>query len=414
MIRKNRVVITGLGALAANGIGVDAFWRSLLAGSSGIGPVTFFDATALPCRIAGEIKSFDPFDYIPSDLKPSRMARFAQLALVASQMALKDAVLSVRDMQGKGPLPIVMGVSTSSMEMFEEQYQRMLDKGPRHVNVHAAPSFYPQAAAVTMAAYLGLETRLMTLSTGCPAGLDAIAAAAALIREGKAELALAGGVDTPITLLTMACFCAARMVSRRNDEPAKASRPFDRDRDGGLLAEGVGIVVLENLNHALARGATIYAEVTGYGSQTDQAGTSPGSAFPGAISQAVANASHYPQDIDFVCAHGSSDVELDRAETAALKSVMGSKAYGIPVTSIKGATGNPLAAAGPLQVITAALGIRHGKVPPTANYEAQDPSCDLDYVSGKARSGSFGCVLVNNHGFGGANSSLLMERVAVE
>mgnify|MGYP003603554933 CR=1 FL=1 len=411
MLQRNRVVVSGFGILAANGIGPEAFWKSLVEGESGIAPVTFFDASNLTTRIAGEVKNFDPAAYLPEDIKPIRLARFTQFALTALQMAFKESRLDRETLTRAAPIPVIIGVSTSSVEVIEKQYERLQSKGPRHVSAFTAMSGFPQAAANAIAAALGVETQLLTVSSGCPAGMDAIAAAAQWIRSGKADIAVAGGTDTPITPLTMASFCASRSMSTRNDEPARASRPFDRDRDGGVMAEGCGVVILENMDHAIARGLAPHAEITGYGTQADPPGTEPGTGLTTSMTMALANASHRPEEVDYVCAHGPSDVQLDRQETASIKKVLGERAYSIPVSSIKGVTGNPLAASGPMQLIASLLCLREKRVPPTANYTYRDDACDLDYVPGKARSGQFSCILINNHGIGGTNSSMVLEEV---
>lgn len=411
MLQRNRVAVSGFGILAANGIGPDAFWKTLMEGESGIGPVTFFDASNLSTRIAGEVKDFDPTAYLSADLKPTRLARFTQFALTALQMAIKEAQLDQDTLKRAAPIPVIVGVSTSSVEVIEKQHERLQSKGPRHVSAFTAISGFPQAAANAISAAIGVDTHLLTLSSGCPAGMDAIATAAQWIRSGKAEIAIAGGTDTPITPLTMASFCASRSMSTRNEEPSRASRPFDRDRDGGVMAEGCGIVILENMDHAVARGLTPYAEITGYGTQADPPGTEPGTGLAMSMTMALANASHRPEEIDYISAHGPSDVQLDRQETASIKQVLGERAYSVPVSSIKGVTGNPLSAAGPMQIIASILSLRERRVPPTANYTYRDDACDLDYVPGKARSGHFSCILINNHGIGGTNSSMILERV---
>ncbi|MBN1268494.1 MAG: beta-ketoacyl-[acyl-carrier-protein] synthase family protein [Kiritimatiellae bacterium] len=408
---RNRVAVTGLGVLAANGNGVEAFWRSLVKGQSGIGPITFFDASALPCRIAGEVKNFRPEDYFDGEFKPRRLARFTQLVLAATRMAFDDARLDRNDLLLAAPIPIVLGVSTSAVDVIENQWSRMQKRGARAVSAITAPTGFPQAAVNAISRFLAVPTQLLTLSTACPAGLDAIATAAERIRTGRAEIAVAGGTDTPITPLTIASFAASRSMSTRNDEPARASRPFDRDRDGGVMAEGAGVVFLENLEHALARGARVYAEITGTGSQSDAPGAEPGSGLADSMHLALANAACRPDQVDYVCAHGPSDRVIDRMETESIKKALGAHARKIAVSSIKGVTGNPLSAAGPLQIVAAALSVQTGTIPPTANYEHPDPQCDLDYVPGKARRANLECVVINSHGIGGTNSSLVLQKV---
>jgi 3-oxoacyl-[acyl-carrier-protein] synthase II len=410
MAGMNRVVVTGLGAIAANGIGAEAFWETLLAGRSGVGPITLFDASGLKTRIAGEVKGFDAREHIDEAHRPKRMGRFTQLSVAAAAMALRDARLTSRDMKRAGRVAVVIGVSTSDTDVIEKQVLRISEKGHASASPFTAITSLPQAAAGAIGAMLPTETEILTVSTGCPAGLDAIAWAASGIRAGRTDLAVVGGADAPITMLTMATFCASDSMSTRNDDPEHASRPFDLHRDGGLMAEGAGIVVLENLECALARGAPVYLEINGYGVNGDADLTAPASGLSRAMQQAVANSGCRLTDIDYICAHGPSDPLLDQVETEAIKEVFEDRAYQVPVSSIKAVTGNPLAAAGPLQVVTCALALRDGAVPPTANYETPDPECDLDYVAGTPRMITFRHALINNHGYGGSNSSLVVGK----
>jgi len=408
VIGKNRVVITGIGVLAANGIGKDAFWKSLLAGESGIGPITLFDATDLPSSLVGEVTGFDPENFIDKAFKPRRMARFTQLALAATKMAIDDA--GAQATVKKSIIPVSMGVSTSATEVIESQVLRINEKGIRYASPLTAITSLPQAAAGIIAPTLGIETQAITLSTGCPAGLDAIAHACEYIRSGKSEIALAGGSDAPISKLTLATFNAANMVPSSHRDPTKASRPFDLNRDGGVIAEGACILVLESLEHALERRATPYLEITGYGYSGDHPKKPSGSGLEASMKSAVDNAGLMPEQIDYISAHGPSDVHLDYIETQSIKQVFNGHSYAIPVSSIKGATGNPLAAAGPMQITACALAVKEGVVPPTVNYESPDPSCDLDYVP-TPRMANITKAMVNNHGFGGSNSSLVVERI---
>ncbi|MCF7848143.1 MAG: beta-ketoacyl-[acyl-carrier-protein] synthase family protein [Kiritimatiellales bacterium] len=409
MIKSNRVVITGLGILAANGIGKEAFWKTLLAGESGIGPITLFDASKLGCRIAGEVSDFNPRDYIDAKYKPQRMARFTQLTLAATRMALDDAAVH-KDLNGS-IVPVIFGVSTSAAEVIETQVLRINKRGADSCSPNAAISSLPQAAAGAITNLLGINTQAMTVSTGCPAGLDAIALAADRIRTGKADVAITGGADAPITELTVATFNMARMISKNNAVPHKASRPFDLLRDGGVIAEGAGVIILENLEHARARGATIYVEISGFGCGGDPPGGTPGEGLATSMQTALANAGKRAEDIDHISAHGPSDEDLDFIETKMIKKVFGNRAYAIPVNSIKGATGNPLAAAGAQQLIACALSMTRNVIPPTTNYENPDPLCDLDYIPRTPRKMVCNSAMINNHGFGGSNSSLIVERV---
>ncbi|MFH0952999.1 MAG: beta-ketoacyl-[acyl-carrier-protein] synthase family protein [Verrucomicrobiota bacterium] len=405
------MVVTGFGVLAANGIGSIVFWKTLLAGKSGIGPITLFDATTFPIRIAGEVKDFDLTRLVSGIAKPKRLGRHTQLALAAFQQALQHAQLSREILAAHAPVPIVVGVSTSAIEVIERGKDQMTAHGPSKVSSYIVSACQPHAVATALAEIVGVPAQVETTSTACPAGLNAINIAYQLVKSGKTELAIAGGADAPITPLTVASFGATGMVPDWNDSPQKASRPFDRDRRGGILAEGAAFVVLENLEYALARGMNPYLEILGYGNSTDAPGTEPCSGLDASMAMALANSARSAGDVDCVFAHGPSDPVIDRMETEAIKKVLGPRAYDIPVTSIKGVTGNPLAAAGPLQLISAALAVRDGLVPPTANYEHRDPACDLDFVPGRARSTEINTALMNVHGLGGVNGSMVAQRV---
>ena len=412
MNKRNRVVITGIGILAPNGIGLEAFWESLLAGRSGIGPITLFDANGYKSRIAGEIKNFNPEDYIEPELRPERMARHTQLAYAAAMMALKDAGLDPKNLELPSPTPVVIGVSTSAIDVIESVYFAMRDKGPNRAPTTSAAASIPQAAANVIADRIGISANAATVSSACPSGVDALADAAAMIRSGEAEIAIAGGADAPITPLTMASFIASGLSSSRNDEPERASRPFDLDRDSGVISEGACVMVLENLERAEARGARLYIEISGYGKQRDLDPQKPACGLENSMKIALANAHRTTDDVDYICAYGPGHPVLDVAEVEVIKKVFQRRAYEVPVSSIKGVTGNPLAAGGPFQVASCALVIRDQIIVPTANYETADPACDLDFVPKRARKANVNCALVNVRGLGGNASSLVVDRIA--
>lgn len=412
MIKRNRVVITGMGIIAPNGIGLEAFWESLLAGRSGIGPITLFDATAFKSRIAGEVKGFDSSDYIEPELKPKRWARHTQFAYAATMMALADAGLNLDNLQLPSPTPVVIGVSTSALDVIEKVFHQVNGPGPDRVNPTSLGASKPQAAANIIADRLGACANAATVSSACPSGLDAIAIGAGLIRLGEAEIAIVGGADAPITPLAMASFIATGLSSSRNDEPERASRPFDRDRDTGVISEGAGIFVLENLERAEARGARIYAEIRGYGTQRDLDPEKPATGLEHSMKLSLANAAVSPADVDYISAYGPGHPLLDAVEVEFIKRVFGARAYDVPVTSIKGVTGNPLAAGGPFQVAASVLSLRDQVIPPTANYESPDPRCDLDFVPGRARKTRLDTALINVRGLGGSASSLVLSRVS--
>ena len=409
MKTRNRVVITGMGVVAPNGIGLKAFWESLLAGKSGIGPITLFDASELKSRIAGEVKGFDPFDYIEPELRPKRWARHTQFAYAAAVMALEDAGLEIAPDTLPGPTPVVVGVSTSALDVIERVFSDSARRGLDNVSPMALSASKPQAAANTIADRIGAVAHAATVSSACPSGLDAVILAANLIRSGDAELAIAGGADAPITKHGFASFIATGLSSCRNDQPQKASRPFDSDKDTGVISEGAGIFVLENLERALARGARIYLEITGYAAQRDRDLDQPASGLRDSMNMALANAGRSTDDVDHISAYGPGHPLLDAAEVRYIKEVFGERAYNIPVSSIKGVTGNPFAAAGPFQIAACALSLRDQVVAPTANLDNPDPNCDLDLVPRRARKARLQRILMNVRGLGGSASSMLVE-----
>lgn len=401
MTRANRVVITAIGVLASNGIGTDEFWASILEKRSGIAPITRFDADDLPCRIAGEVKNFDPTRYISPEMKPDRrLGRASQLGLAAAALAAEETRRGTDPFKDAGEVPVIMGVSSSSLELREQRAASWI-----------AVQSIPHIIGSGIASSLGLNARLLTVSTGCASGLDAVTLAAEEIRRGRAEVAIAGAADSVMSRYVFECFCKSRKLSTRNDEPQKASRPFDRERDGGVAAEGAGVIVMENLQYALARGASPYAEIMCYGSSADRPGAEEGTGMERAMRMALANSSLRPEQIDHISAHGPSDPHMDAIETTMIKNVFGATAYRIPVTSIKGITGNPMGVGCMHQIIATALSIRDQVVAPTTNCESPDSECDLDYVPDKPRHMELNKVLVNTHGFGRGNSSLIMSHV---
>ena len=396
---NNRVVITGVGVFAASGNSREGFWTSLLEGKSGVGPVTLFDCSDFQCRIAGEVKDFDSHDYIDSTLKPKRrMSRAAQLAVAAARDAIGDSGMTVADLRARESTPVIMGVSTNAMDV--------LDRNPRPWTAVAA---IPHAVTSAISFGLGFQAQLSTVSNGCASGLDALCQGTSAIREGRSDLVLAGSSDAALAPYTFKAFEASRKMSLRNDAPERACRPFDRDRDGGVAAEGSAILVLERLEHALARGATVLAEIISFGSSADVPESREGSGLERAMRLSMANAGCGPQEIDCINAHAPSDTHMDRIEVELVKKVFDDRAYRIPVTSVKGNTGNPMAVGGVLQVISTALSLHHQTVPPTANLEIPDPKCDLDHVPGQPRHLHLKRALVNTHGFGRGNTCMILD-----
>lgn len=411
MNKRNRVVVTGIGVLAPNGIGLQAFWKSLLAGQSGIGPITLFDPNGLESRIAGEVKGFCASDYIEPELKPQRMARHTQFAYAATLMALWDAGLSFKDLPSEGSIPVVIGVSTSALDIIENVFRDSKARGLGGVAPTSLAASKPQAAANIIADRIGVCANATTVSSACPSGLDAVATAAAMVRSGEADLAIAGGADAPITQHGFASFIAAGLCSTRNDEPERASRPFDLLRDSGVISEGAGIFVLENLERAQSRGARIYLEISGYATQRDLHHDDPASGLVNSMELALGNAGYGVGDVDYISAYGPGHPVLDAAEIRFIKQVFGKRANLVPVSSIKGVTGNPLAAGGPLQIAACAMSFRDQRIAPTANCDIPDPACDLDVVPNKSRRAKLDCILMNVRGLGGSASSLVVNRV---
>ncbi len=400
-----------MGVLAPNGTGLKAFWDSLLGARSGIGPITLFDPAGYKSRIAGEVKGFEPTDYIDAELKPKRLARHTQLAYAATMMALKDAGMDLANLELPSPTPVVIGVSTSAIDVIESVYRAVQQDTPNRAPTTSAAASIPQAAANFIADRLGACANASTVSSACPSGLDAIADAAAIIRSGEADIAIAGGADAPITPLTMASFIASGLSSTRNSEPETASRPFDLTRDSGVISEGAGVLVLENAERAEARGARSYVELGGYGKQRDMDPAAPASGLEHSMRTALANSGSSVDDVDYISAYGPGHPVLDAAEVRIIKRVFGQRAYTLPVSSIKGVTGNALGAGGPFQVIASALAIRDQILPPTANYNVHDPECDLDVVPNRARKARIGTALVNVRGIGGSASTLIVHRL---
>jgi 3-oxoacyl-[acyl-carrier-protein] synthase II len=409
---RSRVVITGIGVVAPNGVGLEPFWKSVLAARSGIGPITLFDASGFSSRIAGEVKNFDPLQHIEPELKPKRMARHTQLAYAATMMALRDAGLDPNRLQLPSPVPVIIGVSMNSMDVLERALEALREDKHSRVSPTTCATSLPQAPANVIADRIGACADATTISSACPSGLDAVADAAAMIRQGEAEFAIAGGTDAPITPITVASFTAAKMNSCRNDEPEKASRPFDLNRDSGVISEGAAVFILENLESAEARGAEAYLEIIGYSKQRDLDPNVNGSGLEHSMRMALANAERTIDDVDYISAYGTGHPVLDVVEVATIKRVFRERSYSIPVSSIKGVTGNPLAAGGPFQLTACAMAMREQTIPPTANYDTPDSNCDLDFVPNRFRKAKLNCAIINVRGLGGSASTMVVNRIS--
>lgn len=405
---ERRVVITGVGAVSAAGVGMPALWQALLEGRSGIGPITLFDPSGGPSRIAGEVKNFDPVKLIDARLKPKRLARQAQFALVAAAEAAEDAGLDNKALRAR-QCGVVLG---SAMSNAQEMAAYM-----REVENDSASTFRPSVLPVismhnqvtVMIEQFELENSpSFNVSNACMSGINALVIGREMIRSGKTDTMICGGTDAPLERAPASSLMGAGICSYRNDEPEKASRPFDRERDNGVLAEGAAVLILENLDAALDRGASIYAEVLGDHTFNDPPGSGPGTGWVNTMRTAMQNARCDPALVDYVSAWGCGDPRLDQAETSAIKEVFGERAYELAVSSIKAVIGNPLGAAGALQMAVGAMSIRHGMLPPTANYEHADLDCDLDYIQGAPRRARPRRMLLNMHGMGGGNTCVVL------
>ncbi len=408
---KRRVVVTGMGAVTPLGLGVDAFWEGLVQGRSGVGPITQFDASAFSTRIAAEVKDFDPTDFM--DKKDARrMDRFAQFAVAGARMALEDAGISDNvDWERVG---VLIGSGIGGIHTFEEQCRNLFEKGPDRVSPFFVPMMIPDMAAGQVSILLGAKGHNACTVTACASGSHSIGDAFKVIQRGQADVMITGGTEAAVSALSMAGFCAARTLSTRNDEPERASRPFDKDRDGFVLGEGAGILILEELEHAKARGAKIYAEIIGYASTGDAyhitAPAPEGDGARRAMLAALEDAGVEPGDVDYINAHGTSTEYNDKFETMAIKAVFKEAAYRIPVSSTKSMTGHLLGAAGGVEAIATCKALAEQVIPPTINYETPDPECDLDYVPNQARPAQLEIAISNSFGFGGHNAVLVFRR----
>ncbi len=408
---KRRVVVTGLGAISPLGIGVEETWRKAVSGDSGIGPITKFDASNLPVRIAGEVKGFSPEEFMDRKLA-SRVDVFIQYAIAATRMALADAGLPEADL---GPRAgVIIGVGMGGMGVVEQYTLVLRERGWRRVTPFFIPMVIPNMAAGQVAILFGATGPNTAVCTACAAGNHAIGEAFRLIREGLADLMICGGTESLITPLSVSGFAVMKALSTRNDEPEKASRPFDAKRDGFVMAEGCGILVLESLEHARARGARIYAELAGYGLTADAHHmTAPHPEGEGAarcMEMALEDAGIPPEEVDYINAHGTSTPLNDAAETRAIKRVFGNHAYKLAVSSTKSMTGHLLGGAGGLEAVLTVKTVYEDLIPPTINYEEPDPECDLDYVPNEARRARVRVAISNAFGFGGTNAVLVFKK----
>lgn len=407
-----RVVATGLGVVAPNGIGIETFWENLVNGVSGIDRITRFDAGRHDTKIAAEVKGFDPLLYMEKK-EVKKMDRFIQYALAGAIMAVDDAQLTVKD-DKRSRIGVLIGTGMGGIPALEETHKILLEKGPDRISPFFIPSIITNLASGHIAIRFGLRGPNSCVSTACASGNHAIGESFELIRRGMADVMFAGGTEAVISPLTIGGFGAMKALSTRNDAPQCASRPFDKGRDGFVMGEGAGVLILEDLDHALHRGAKIYAELKGYGMSADAYHmTAPEPEGAGAMASmilALEAAGLQSEQVDYINAHGTSTQAGDASETRAIKKVFGDHAYRLAVSSIKSMTGHLLGAAGGVESVATVLTLHHGVIPPTINYDEPDPECDLDYVPNKARQTKVRVALNNSFGFGGTNATLVFKR----
>ena len=411
---KKRVVVTGLGAITPIGNTLEDYWQGLLKGVNGIGAITRFDASNQACRFGGEVKGFDPLQYLDRK-EAKRMDRFSQFAVCASQQALADAKLIINDLNAD-EIGVLIGTGIGGLKVLEDQQTIFLDKGPSRCSPFMIPMMIANMASGLTAINLGAKGPNNCTVTACAAGSNAIGDAFRLIQDGYAKAMICGGTEAAITPLGFAGFASAKALSFRNDDPTHASRPFDKDRDGFVMGEGSGILFLEELDSALARGARIYAEIVGYAMTCDAyhitAPVPDGRGATRAISLALKDAGLSPKAVSYINAHGTSTPANDVTETRAIKKALGSHAYDLVVSSTKSMTGHLLGGSGGIEAVATVMAIAEDKVPPTINLENPDPECDLDYVPQVSRALPVNVALSNSFGFGGHNVTLAFKKYA--
>jgi 3-oxoacyl-[acyl-carrier-protein] synthase II len=411
-VEGRRVVVTGVGVIAPNGIGTDNFWDSLIHGRSGVRRITHFDASSYSSKMAGEVHGFDPLNYMDSK-SARRMDRFAQFAAACTKMAMDDANLGASD-RNSDRTGIALGSALGGIPSAEEQHSIFIEKGLKRVDPLLAIKIFPGGALGQVSVEFGIRGHSNTISSACAAGADSVGYAFYAIKNDLADVMITGGAEAPIVPLTFGAFCLISALSTRDGDATKASRPFDKERDGFVMGEGAGILILESLDHAIKRDAHIYAEMLSYATTNDayhMAQPLPtGDQARKSMELALQAAKIDPSEIDYINAHGSSTVLNDKTETKIIKHIFGENSYRIPISSNKSMIGHALGAAGSIELIASALTIRHQIIPPTINYEFPDPECDLDYVPNEGREGSIITVLKNSYGFGGKNSNIIIRK----
>jgi 3-oxoacyl-[acyl-carrier-protein] synthase II len=413
-LTRRRVVITGIGIISPLGVGTDATWQGLVEGRSGIGPITKFDASAYPAQIAGEVKSFNAEDWVDKK-EVKKSDTFIHYAVAAAQMAVDDAKLDTSK-EDPDRVGVIIGSGIGGLPLIEEMHRKLLERGPTRVSPFFIPGLIVNLAAGQISIRFNAQGPNSAPATACATGAHAIGDAFKEIQHDEADVMFAGGAEAVITPLALAGFGAMRALSTRNNDPEKASRPWDLNRDGFVMGEGAGVVILEEREHALARGAHIYAEISGYGMSSDAHHiTSPaedGSGMMRVMQRALKDAKLAPEAIQYINAHGTSTPVGDKTETVAIKRLFGDHAYKLAISSTKSMTGHLLGAAGGLEAGIVALAIEHGILPPTINYETPDPACDLDYIPNMKREMQLEHAMSNSFGFGGTNATLILSKHA--
>ncbi|MBM7613626.1 beta-ketoacyl-ACP synthase II [Alkaliphilus hydrothermalis] len=409
---SRRVVVTGLGCITPLGAGKDALWNGMLSGKSGIDYITRFDTSDYPTKIAAEVKDFNPEDYIEKK-EIKKMDRFTQYAVAASSLAVKDAELNIESLNAE-KIGVILGSGVGGIETLEEQHMRLHEKGPKRVSPFFIPMMISNIGAGYVSMILGAKGPNSTIVTACASATNAIGEAFKTIERGAADVIITGGMEAGITPLSIGGFCSMKAMSTRNEEPQKASSPFDAKRDGFVMGEGAGIIILEDLEHAIKRGAKIYAEIVGYGMSADAyhitAPSPEGEGAARSMMEAINDADITPEAIDYINAHGTSTPYNDKFETMAIKRVFKEHAYKLSVSSTKSMTGHLLGAAGGVEAIACVMAVNQDKVPPTINYETPDPELDLDYVPNQYKERVVNYALSNSLGFGGHNATIIFKK----
>ena len=409
---RRRVVVTGLGCISPLGNDVELLWGNILAGKSGAGMITHYDASEHKTRFAAQVKDFDPVSLF-GKVEARRMDRFSQFGVAAAQQAVEDSGLKVDD-QIRDRVGVVIGTGIGGLGTLFEQVKVYYDRGPSRVSPFTVPMMLPDTGAGMIAIFMGLRGPNMAVVTACATGTNAVGEATEIIRRGQADVMLAGGSEAVIVPIAMASLSVMGALSTRNDDPERASRPFELNRDGFVMGEGAAVLVLEALEFAEKRGANILAEISGYGLTNDayhiSAPAENGDGAARCMRMALDNAGYTPQDIDYINAHGTSTLLNDKSETAAIKTVFGDYAYQVPISSTKSMTGHLLGASGALEALICVKAILADSIPPTINYDIPDPVCDLDYVPNQFRRANLRHVMSNSFGFGGHNATIILSQ----